>query len=144
MSQGLNQVTLIGYLGRDPETNYTGEGVPVTKFSLAVTERWKDREGAQREHVEWFSIVSFNGTGAVCGQYLSKGRRVYIQGRQRTRTYTNREGEEKKVTEVIALNVIFLDSPKQSDAAEAASRPRPGAPPTQVAPEQPMDEDVPF
>jgi len=127
MAQGLNQVSLIGNLGADPETVFTPNGNQITKFRVAVNETWKGNDGNQHEHVEWFRIVCFNGRGQACADYLNKGRRVFVQGPQRTRTYTDREGEERRATEVIAFSVIFLDSPKQHERAEEAAPVEPSA-----------------
>jgi single-strand DNA-binding protein len=106
MSQGLNKTSIIGWLGRDPESNDAGT---VTRFSVGVTERWRDGGGNEKEHTEWFRVVAFNGVGAVCAEYLTRGRQVYVEGLLRTRTYANRDGEEKAVTELLAQSVIFLE-----------------------------------
>jgi single-strand DNA-binding protein len=124
MSQGLNKTSIIGYLARNPEANDSGT---VTRFSVGVTERWRDAEGNEKEHTEWFRVVTFNGTSAACKEFLSRGRRVYVDGRLRSRTYTNREGAEKTVTELVAQNVIFLDGPRADDDRKEL-RPRPGKP----------------
>ena len=115
MSQGLNRTSIIGWLGRDPETNDTET---VTRFSVGVTERWKDAEGNDKEHTEWFRVTCFNGIAAACSQYLSCGRQVYVDGRLRTRTYTSRDGEEKTITELLAQSVIFLGSPRTDEDRE--------------------------
>ena len=128
MSQGLNKTQIIGYLGRDPESSSTQNGATVTRFSVGVTERWRDRDDNEREHTEWYRVAVFNGGGEACAQYLSRGRRVYVEGRLRTRSYTDRDDQERKVTELLATNVIFLDGPKQSDAKEPERRPSPGRP----------------
>ena len=86
--QGLNRTSIIGYLSRNPEGNDSGT---VTRFSVGVTERWRGADGDDKEHTEWFRVVTFNGAGAACKEFLSRGRRVYVDGRLRTRTYTNRE-----------------------------------------------------
>ena len=148
MSQGLNKTTIIGYLGRDPETNGAQN---VARFTVGVTERWRDREGEEKEHTEWYRVVAFNGVGEACAQYLEKGRRVYVEGHLRTRTYTNRDEQEKTITELLASTVIFLDSPRtEGDGAD--SRPKQGKPRDAVqhpaagkgASTQSSEEDVPF
>jgi len=148
MSQGLNKTTIIGYLGRDPATN---AGQNVTRFTVGVTERWRDREGEEKEHTEWYRVVAFNGVGEACAQYLEKGRRVYVEGHLRTRTYTNRDEQEKTITELLASTVIFLDGPRtEGDAAEPRpkpGKPREGAPHSAAAKSastQSSEEDVPF
>ena len=150
MSQGLNKTTIIGYLGRDPETNGAQN---VARFTVGVTERWRDREGEEKEHTEWYRVVAFNGVGEACAQFLHSGRLVYVEGRLRTRTYTNRNEEEKTITELLASTVIFLDSPRtEGDGAD--SRPKQGNPRDGVehpaaaksapAPKGDADSDVPF
>lgn len=124
MSQGLNKTSIIGWLGRDPESNDAGT---VARFSVGVTERWRDAEGNDKEHTEWFRVVCFNGIAAACSQYLSCGRQVYVDGRLRTRTYTSRDGEEKTITELLAQSVIFLGSPR-TDGDREEHRPQPGKP----------------
>lgn len=99
----------------------------MTRFSVGVTERWRDRDDNEREHTEWYRVVVFNGGGDACAQYLSRGRRVYIEGRLRTRSYIDRDDQERKVTELLATNVIFLDGPKRSDAEEPKQGPSAGA-----------------
>ena len=146
----MNKTTIIGYLGRDPETNGAQN---VARFTVGVTERWRDREGEEKEHTEWYRVVAFNGVGEACAQYLEKGRRVYVEGHLRTRTYTNRNEEEKTITELLASTVIFLDSPrtegdgadsrpKQGNLREAAQHP--AAAKSAPAPKGDTDNDVPF
>ena len=93
MSQGLNNTSIIGFLGKDPQTNDHGT---VARFSVGVNEHWKDAEGNDREHTEWFRVVCFNGVAGAAAQYLSRGRQVYVDGRLRTRTYTDRNEEESR------------------------------------------------
>ena len=82
--QGLNRISIIGYLGRQPES---GESGRVTRFSVGVTEHWRDTDGNDKEHTEWFRVVSFNGVAAAWAEYLTRGRQVYVEGRLRTRLY---------------------------------------------------------
>lgn len=143
---GLNKTQIIGHLGHDPATNESGT---VTRFSVGVTERWKDREGEEHEHTEWYRVVTFNGAAASCARYLARGRLVYVDGRLRTRTYTNRDDEEKTTTELLASSVIFLDAPKQEAAQEPERRPAPGKPrpngsTARRTSADPVDSDVPF
>jgi single-strand DNA-binding protein len=123
MSQGLNKTQIIGFLGKAPSANNEGT---VTRFSVAVTERWKDRDEHEKEHTEWYQVVAFEGVGAACLQFLTKGRQVYVEGRLRTRTYTDRNGEERTITELLASSVIFLGAPKENDAKEPEQRRSPG------------------
>jgi single-strand DNA-binding protein len=124
MSQGLDRISIIGWLGRDPEPNDAGTA---TRLSVGVTERWRDAEGTEKEHTEWFRVVCFNGIAAACVQYLSCGRQIYVDGRLRTRRYTSRDGEDKAITELLAQNVIFLDGPRGDDDRQG-QRPKPDCP----------------
>ena len=123
MSQGLNKTSIIGFLGKDPLSNDKGT---VTRFSVGVTERWKDAEGNDKDHTEWFRVVCFNGVAAACSQFLSRGRQVYVDGRLRTRTYTNQDEEERTITELLAQTVIFLGGPRAGD--DRGEQPKPGKP----------------
>ncbi len=107
MSVGVNKVLIIGNLGRDPEVRYTQSGSAVCNLRVAVGERRKDGDG-WRDHTEWITVVCFGRTAENVGQYLSKGRQIYCEGRLQTRSYTAKDGTEKWSTEVIANQVLFL------------------------------------
>ncbi|MFO7963276.1 MAG: single-stranded DNA-binding protein [Desulfobacterales bacterium] len=108
---GINKAIIVGRLGRDPEVRYTADGRAVTNFSVATSDEWKDKEtGEKKERVEWHRVVAFNKLGEICGQYLSKGKQVYIEGRIQTRDWEDREGVKRYTTEIIALDVQFLGS----------------------------------
>jgi single-strand DNA-binding protein len=98
----VNKVILLGNLGRDPETRYTTGGDAVTNLRIATSEQWKDKSGEKQERTEWHSVVLFGRQAEVAGEYLKKGRSVYIEGRLQTRKYTDKEGVEKYSTEVVA------------------------------------------
>jgi len=120
MSQSVNKVILIGFLGEAPEVRFSQQGRPVGTFSLAVNERWKDAEGALRERVEWFRIVCFGRLAEVCGEYLNTGRHVYLEGRLQTRKWSNREGDKRTTVEVVASQMRSLDrAPKNGNGARA-------------------------
>ena len=106
---GVNKVILVGNLGRDPEVRYTQSGTAVAKISLAVNERRKQGDEWQ-DHTEWVRVTCFGRTAENVGQYLAKGRQVYVEGRMQTSKYTDRDGQEKWTTEVVASNVVFLSS----------------------------------
>jgi single-strand DNA-binding protein len=108
MSRGLNKVQIIGRLGRDPEMRYTPQGTPVTNFSVATGGRWTDRNGNERDDTEWFRVEAWDRLAETCNQYLSKGREVYIEGRLKTRKYTDRDGNERTAVEVVASNMVML------------------------------------
>ena len=104
----LNKVLLIGNLGRDPEVRFTPGGKAVARFSIATSETWSDQEGQKQERTEWHNIVVWGKQAESCGQYLSKGRQVFIEGQIRSRQYDDKEGVKKYITEVNAQRVQFL------------------------------------
>ena len=129
MCQCVNRINLIGFLGDAPAVKYSQQGKPVCTFSLAVNERWKDPEGAPRERVEWFNLVCFGRLAEVCGEYLNKGRHVYLEGRLQTRKWKGTEGEMRTTTEVVANQMQILDrAPKNGNGAKAAEASKPAEP----------------
>ena len=129
MCQCVNRVTLIGFLGDAPELKFSQQGKPVCTFSLAVNERWKDAAGAPRERVEWFQIVCFARLAEVCGEYLSKGRHIYLEGRLQTRKWKGPEGEKRTAIEVVANQMQILDrAPQNGNGAKAAESSKPAEP----------------
>jgi len=106
----VNKVILIGNLGRDPETRYTTGGDAVTNLRIATTETWKDKSGEKQEKTEWHTVVLFGRQAEVAGEYLKKGRPVYIEGRLQTRKWTDKEGVEKYSTEVVGDRMQLLGS----------------------------------
>jgi len=107
MAAGVNKVIIVGNLGRDPEVRYSQAGMAICNFSVAVTERVKDGD-AWKDATEWFRVVTFGKTAENAGQYLQKGRQVYVEGRLRTSKYKDKEGVEKTSVEVIANQLTFL------------------------------------
>ena len=105
----LNKVILIGNVGNDPEMRYTPDGKPVTSFNLAVSRRYTTREGERREETEWFTVVTWNRLAETCNQFLAKGRRAYVEGRLRSRSWDGQDGQKRFRNEVIANKVVFLD-----------------------------------
>ena len=113
--KSLNKVTLIGNLGKDPEVSYLGSGVPVAKFTMATGERWKDAEGNVQEKTEWHNIVAWRKLAEICGQYLKKGSKVYIEGKLTTRSWDDKNtGVKKYMTEIVVDDLIMLDSKGQA------------------------------
>lgn len=104
----VNKVILVGNLGRDPELRYTAEGTAMCNLSLATTSQWKDKSGERREETEWHRVNMFGRLAEIAGQYLKKGRSVYIEGRLRTRKYTDSNGVEKYSTEIVADQMQML------------------------------------
>lgn len=110
MARDLNKVMIIGRLGRDPEMRYTPGGSPVTTFSVATSRQWKDGSDNTREETEWFNVVAWNKLAEICKDHLRKTSRVYIEGRLQTRQWQDQEGQNHYRTEVIASDMIILDS----------------------------------
>ena len=106
----VNKVILIGNLGADPEVRYTQSGQAVANLRIATSEQWTDKEGQRQERTEWHQISVWGKTAELCGQYLAKGRSVYVEGALRSREYTDKEGVNRKVWEVQADKVTFLGS----------------------------------
>lgn len=159
----VNKVILVGNLGRDPETRYSPDGSAITNVSIATTDKWKDKTtGEQKEATEWHRVVFFNRLAEIAGEYLKKGKQVYVEGHLRTRKWTDKEGHEKYTTEVVASEMKMLGSregagggsgaddgfkddgggraPRES-GGPSAQRPAAKAPAANIAD---MDDDIPF
>ncbi|HEB49659.1 MAG TPA: single-stranded DNA-binding protein [Desulfobulbus sp.] len=104
----VNKVILIGNLGRDPELRYTQNGTPVASLNLATSRRWKGQDGQMQEQTEWHKVVVWSRLAELCNEYLSKGAKVYVEGRLQTRKWQDQNGNERYTTEVVAQDVQFL------------------------------------
>lgn len=113
MARSLNKVQLIGNLTRDPELRYTPQGTAVCTFGVATNRSWNTEAGDKKEETEFHRIVAWNKLAELCSQLLSKGRKVYVEGRLSTRSWTGQDGIQKSVTEIVIDDMIILDS-KQS------------------------------
>jgi len=109
--RSLNKVMLLGRLGRDPEVRYTASGKAVASFTLATSETWRDQDGADKERTEWHRIVAWGRLGEICGEYLGKGKQVYLEGRIQTRDWEDRDGNKRTTVEIIASDMIMLGGP---------------------------------
>lgn len=141
---GINKVIIIGRLGNDPEVRYTPSGAAVAKFSVATSEEWKDKNtGEKKERTEWHRITAWGKLGEICGEYLAKGRQVYVEGRLQTSSYDDKDGVKRYSTEIVASDVQFLGS-KESGGGRSSG----GAPPRESFGGQggppPADDDIPF
>jgi single-strand DNA-binding protein len=116
----LNKIMLIGHLGRDPELQVTSDGTPVTKFSLAVSRKYKTQAGETKEETEWFNIVAWRQLAEICEKYLYKGSKVYIEGRIQQRKYTDRDGIQRTAVDVIASTMEML-TPKSATVGTGSS-----------------------
>ena len=114
----INKVILIGNLGADPEIRYTQSGTPVVNFRIATTERWKDQNGQQQEQTEWHNIVAWRRLAEICGEYLSKGSRVYIEGKLQTRKWQDQNGNDRYSTEIVANEMKMLSPRGAGSGAE--------------------------
>ena len=112
MARSLNRVQLIGNLTRDPELRYTPQGTGVCTFGLATNRSWTTDTGDKKEEAEYHKIVAWNKLGELCSQLLSKGRKVYVEGRLSTRSWTGQDGVQKTTTEIVIDDMIILDSRK--------------------------------
>ncbi len=121
MARGLNKVMVIGNVGRDPEMRYMPSGKPVTSFSVATTRSWTNSEGERCEETEWFNVVAWGTLAEICKQHLRKGQQVYIEGRLQTRSWADREGKRRFRTELVANEMILLES--QPGAPGEAAKP---------------------
>jgi single-strand DNA-binding protein len=117
----LNKAMVIGYVGRDPEMRYMPSGRPVTSFSVGATRTWTDSEGERREETEWFNVVAWGKLAEICKEYLCKGRYVYVEGRMQTRSWEDQAGKKCFRTELVAREMIMLDSPSGASGAEEAA-----------------------
>jgi single-strand DNA-binding protein len=137
MAGGLNKVMLIGNVGRDPEMRYTPNGAAVTSFSVAVSRRWTTPDNQQRDETEWFNVVAWDKLAETCNQLITKGRRVYIEGRLQTRSWEGQDGQKRYRTEVVAATMLLLDNRQQG--AEGGRRDEAGFPSDEMEP-----DDIPF
>lgn len=135
----INKAILIGNLGADPEMRYTQNGSAVANFNLATTETWT-KDGKKEEKTEWHRVVAFQRLGEICGEYLSKGSRVYIEGKIQTRQWEDREGNKKYTTEIVAREMKML-SPRGGSGGGQGPSYNDEEPPL---PEPTMGDDVPF
>jgi single-strand DNA-binding protein len=118
MARSLNKVELIGNLTRDPELRYTPQGTAVCTFGLATNRQWVTEAGEKREEAEFHRIVAWNKLAEICSQLLTKGRKVYIEGRLQTRSWTGQDGQQRTATEIVASDMIILDSRREAGEME--------------------------
>lgn len=152
MSGSVNKVILVGRLGKDPEVKSTPSGTTVTKFSIATDEKYTDKSGERQERTEWHNIVAWAKLGEICGQYLRKGKLVYIEGSLRTDSWEDKESGQKKYrTEIVAQNMQMLDRAGDSEGgggggyAQSGSRKQPATATSGASNSSEYeDDDVPF
>ena len=150
----VNKVIVLGNLGRDPETRYSADGAAITNVSIATTRKYKDASGQLQEETEWHRVVFFGRLAEIAGEYLKKGRPVYVEGRLKTRKWTDKDGNEKYTTEIVAENMQLLGGREgmgggsaETDETPAARSTAGGSKPASRQPAQniaEMDDDIPF
>jgi len=142
----VNKVILVGHLGKDPEVRFTNNGNAVANFSMATSEVWNDRDGKRQERTEWHNIVVWGKQGEHCGQYLAKGRQVYVEGSIRTRSYDDKSGNKRYVTEIVAQRIQFLGGGGGTRLAPQTDSGHPDDMSTAGAPggQPPGDDEIPF
>lgn len=151
----INKVIIVGNLGRDPETRYTTGGDPIANLAIATSDRWKDKAtGEQREATEWHRVSAFGRLAEIMGQYLKKGSQVYIEGRLRTRKYTDKDGVDRWTTEIVADQMQMLGGRQGSGepmsegygsrAPAARSAPASSPAPAGGGGLSDIDDDIPF
>jgi single stranded DNA-binding protein (ssb) len=142
MGASVNKVILIGNLGSDPEVRYTPSGAAVCNFNIATNESWNSKEGKKEERTEWHKIVVWAKLAELCGEYLSKGRTVYVEGRLQTREWNDKDGNKRYTTEVVAQSIQFLGGPMgERGSKPVAARAVGGS--EEAAPIE-VEDDIPF
>ena len=142
MAGSVNKVILVGHLGADPEIRYTQSGSPVANLRLATSESWKNKNGQKEERTEWHRIVAWSKLAELAGQYLSKGRQIFVEGRLQTRSWDDKDGNKRYSTEIVATNIQFLGSARDQKGAVANSMPEDLPPPPEDL--APSGDDIPF
>ncbi len=117
----VNKAILIGRLGKDPEVRYTPDGTMVTNFNLATDEQWKDKSGEKVQKTEWHRIITFGKLAEICGNYLVKGKLIFIEGRIQTRSWEDKDGVKRFTTEIVASDMKMLDSKGQGKSDDMSS-----------------------
>ncbi len=160
MAKSLNKATLIGNVGKEPEVKYTGTGKAVASFSIATSESWKDKaSGNMTEKTEWHNIVAWERLAEIIGQYVHKGDKLYIEGRIQNRSYDDKDGNKRYISEIIATDMLMLSGPREGGGGQREgggnapssggnsggfSRPAPQPAQPDYGPEPSGHDDLPF
>jgi single-strand DNA-binding protein len=137
---GVNKVILVGRLGKDPEVRYTGSGTAVATFTMATSVNFTNKNGEKTDNTEWHRIVAFGKLGEICGEYLAKGKQIYIEGRLQTREWADRDGNKRWTTEIVAQTMQMLGAASDRVRSDAGDT----APPINDVPDVGTEDDVPF
>jgi single-strand DNA-binding protein len=141
---GVNKVIIVGRLGADPEVKTISSGQTVCRLSVATSENWTDRDGQKQERTEWHRVVVWGRMAEVCGQHLSKGRQVYLEGRLQTRSWEDQQGQKKYTTEIVANTVQFLGGGERTQSSGGYSDMGMGAQDFGPEPSFDSSEEIPF
>jgi single-strand DNA-binding protein len=151
MARGINKVILVGNLGADPETRYTASGSAITNIRLATSESWRDKQtGETQERTEWHRVVFFNRLAEIAGEYLRKGRQVYVEGSLRTRKWQDQSGQDRYTTEIVANEMQMLGgrdgdtSTRSQSGGFRDSQPSSKPATAEQADDSFTDDDIPF
>jgi single-strand DNA-binding protein len=136
---GVNKVILIGNLGANPEVRYTQGGTTVANLRLATSRRWTGKDGQRQEETEWHNVVAFGKLAEICGQYLQKGKQIFVEGRLRTRQWQDQQGNKRNTTEIVMENMTMLGARAAGAGEEMAE-----TVPSDLVPRENADDDVPF
>jgi single-strand DNA-binding protein len=137
---GVNKAILVGRLGKDPEVRYTGSGTAVASFTMATSVNFTNKNGEKTDNTEWHRIVAFGKLGEICGEYLAKGKQIYIEGRLQTREWADRDGNKRWTTEIVAQTMQMLGAASDRVRSDAGDT----APPINDVPDVGTEDDVPF
>jgi single-strand DNA-binding protein len=142
---GVNKVILVGNLGADPEVRYSSTGTAVANFRIATSENWTNKEGGKETRTDWHRVVAFGKLGEICAEYLRKGKQVYVEGKLRTRSWDDKEGNKRWITEVVASNMVMLGQAAEAGAGARDQAKGMGSESTEGPPEPThQDDDIPF
>lgn len=159
MARSLNRVELIGNLTRDPELRYTPQGTAVCTLGIATNRTWQTENGEKKEDTEFHRIIAWNKLAELCSQLLTKGRKVYVEGRLQTRSWTGQDGAQRTITEIVISDMLILDSKRTADEGyqdsgtvdEQAEKPEEAAPKKTAGKKEPVQveedinpDDIPF
>lgn len=145
MPKSVNKVILVGNVGADPEVKYTPSGIPVGKFSLATNERFKNKSGEWQDRTEWHNIVAWQRLAEIVGEYVSKGSKVYIEGKLQTSSWGDRQSGEKKYrTEIVARDLVLLGSRENGNSKSEPATSGEQREPDDAGSGEITDEDIPF
>jgi single-strand DNA-binding protein len=145
MAKSINKVILVGNVGADPEVKYTPSGIPVGKFTLATNERFKNKSGEWQDRTEWHNIVAWQRLAEIVGEYVSKGSKVYIEGKLQTSSWEDRRSGQKKYrTEIVARDLVLLGLRENGDSQQEQGTSGEQREPDDAGSGEITDEDIPF